>query len=90
MFYLIYSRHLCIKFPPSSSWELQDVLTEWQRVSWWKWAGQMSSEVDRNRYWEILSHALKKYLGQDSSVSVSDDTDHVASGFNDTLPLFLH
>ncbi len=28
----------------------------------------MSSQVDRDRYWEVISHALRKYFSQDKLV----------------------
>lgn len=62
-------RYLCGKFSGSRDINLQQFLSEWQREVWWKWAGQMSSQVDRNRYWEIISHAVRKYFDQDNLVS---------------------
>ena len=52
--------------PPESV----DPLTAWQRTSWWVYAGLMSSAVDRERYWEVVSHALRKYFNQHSKVRV--------------------
>ena len=48
--------------------EAVDPLTAWQRTSWWVYAGLMSSAVDRERYWEVVSHALRKYFNQHSKV----------------------
>ena len=48
--------------------ELQKLLVAWQQGVWWRWAGLMSSQVDRDRYWEVISHALKKFFSQDKLV----------------------
>ena len=67
---MLYCRHLCGKFSEAEgSVCLQDFLLEWQQEVWWKWAGLMSSQVDRDRYWEVVSHALKKYLNQEKMAS---------------------
>ena len=41
----------------------------WQRESWWTYCGALSSEVDRERYWEVVSHALRKHFSQSDLVS---------------------
>ena len=63
-------RYLCTRFSGSDVINLQHFLLEWQVGVWWKWAGQMSSQVDRDRYWEVVSHALKKFFNQDKVVSL--------------------
>ena len=66
--YVPVCRSLCDRLSARPDVQLQDILLEWQRVSWWKWAGQMSSQVDRDRYWDLLSHSLRKFLDQDIMV----------------------
>lgn len=63
-------RYLCTRFSGSDVINLQHFLLEWQLGVWWKWAGQMSSQVDRDRYWEVVCHALRKFFNQDKMVSV--------------------
>ena len=45
------------------------LLLAWQRESWWTYSGALSSEVDRERYWEVVSHALRKHFSQSDLVS---------------------
>ena len=73
-----------MKFSDARNVHVQDLLLEWQRQTWWKWAGQMSSQVDRDRYWETVSHALRKYFNQDSMVR----TKYLA--MSPILPLLQH
>ena len=66
------SRYLCAKCcDPEKGANAQEFLLAWQKEVWWKWAGLMSSQVDRDRYWEVMCHALRKYLEQDKMVSGS-------------------
>ena len=46
----------------------RDLLLLWQRESWWVYAGGLGSEVDRERYWEVVSHALRKFFSQEEEV----------------------
>ena len=57
-----------MRFPGDGSVNLQHFLLAWQQEIWWTWAGQMSSQVDRDRYWEVVSHALRKYFNEDKLV----------------------
>lgn len=41
----------------------------WERESWWTYSGALSSEVDRERYWEVVTHALRKHFSQSDLVS---------------------
>ena len=41
----------------------------WQRESWWTYSGALSSKVDRERYQEVVSHALRKHFCQSNLVS---------------------
>ena len=41
----------------------------WQRESWWTYSGALSSKVDRERYWEVVCHALRKHFSQSDLVS---------------------
>ena len=46
----------------------RDLLLLWQRESWWVYAGGLGSEVDRERYWEAVCHALRKFFSQEEEV----------------------
>ena len=48
-----------------------DLLLPWQQKSWWTYSGVFSSQVDRERYWEVVCHALRKYFNEDSMVSTN-------------------
>ncbi len=58
-------RRLCVA-PPLT--EQCDLLREWVRGAWWEYAITVATEVDRERYWEVVSHSLKKYFNQYSKV----------------------
>ena len=47
----------------------QGLVLAWQRESWWTYSGIMSSEVDRERYWEVVCHALRKHFSESNMVS---------------------
>jgi hypothetical protein len=45
-----------------------ELVLSWQRESWWLYGGVLSSGLDRERYWEAVSHALNKYFNEDPMV----------------------
>ena len=57
-------RKLCSVAVKDSS----ELVLLWQRESWWLYSGVLSSALDRERYWEAVSHALSKYFNEDSMV----------------------
>ena len=56
-------RYLCVCGGSGAS--SRDLLLLWQRESWWVYAGGLGSEVDRERYWEAVCHALRKFFSQE-------------------------
>ena len=61
-------RHLCMCCGCGTS--SRDLLLLWNRESWWVYAGGLGSEVDRERYWEVVCHALRKFCSQQEEVGV--------------------
>ncbi len=59
-------RRLCHSLKPDCA--SHDLLLLWKRESWWAYAGAMSSEVDRDRYSEAVSHTLRKFFLQSEEV----------------------
>ena len=59
-------RHLCRL---QCSVTRRDLVLAWQRESWWTYSGALSSEVDRERYWEVVCRALRKHFSQSDLVS---------------------
>ena len=57
-------RKLCSVAVKDSS----ELVLLWQRESWWLYSGVLSSALDRERYWEAVSHALSKYFNEDFMV----------------------
>ena len=67
MFLHVYcNRYLCVCGGSGAS--SRDLLLLWQRESWWVYAGGLGSEVDRERYWEAVCHALRKFFSQEEEV----------------------
>ena len=62
----IVCRYLCVCGGSGAS--SRDLLLLWQRESWWVYAGGLGSEVDRERYWEAVCHALRKFFSQEEEV----------------------
>lgn len=62
-------RQLCLGSRPGVS--SRELLLLWQRQSWWVYGGVLASEVDRERYWETVSRALRKHFSQSDMVSSS-------------------
>ena len=48
--------------------DASELVLSWQRESWWLYGGVLSSALDRERYWEAVSHALNKYFNEDPMV----------------------
>ena len=65
-FMCIVYRYLCVCGGSGAS--SRDLLLLWQRESWWVYAGGLGSEVDRERYWEAVCHALRKFFSQEEEV----------------------
>lgn len=61
------NRQLCLQC--SAEVTPRDLLLMWERESWWTYSGALSSEVDRERYWEVVTHALRKHFSQSDLVS---------------------
>lgn len=61
------NRQLCLQC--SAEVTPRDLLLMWERESWWTYSGVLSSEVDRERYWEVITHALRKHFSQSDLVS---------------------
>ena len=45
-----------------------DLMLLWQRESWWAYGGVLSSEVDRERFWETVTHTLRKFFSGNEMV----------------------
>ena len=56
-----------------------ELVLSWQRESWWLYSGVLSSALDRERYWEAVSHALNKYFNEDPMVRTCIYTFNMAS-----------
>ena len=62
-FFMCLYRYLCVCGGRGAS--SRDLLLLWQCESWWVYAGVLGSEVDRERYWEAVCHALRKFCSQE-------------------------
>ena len=62
------SRRLCLQTGTEIT-SARDLLHLWQRESWWCYSGLLSSQVDRERYRELTSHALRKHFNTSDLVS---------------------
>ena len=69
LYFPIIYRKLCEE-SIRSTLKSHDLVLLWQRESWWVYAGPLSSELDRERYWETVSHTLNKYFNEDPMVDL--------------------
>lgn len=51
---------------------LSELLHCWLCESYWHYAAQLTTTVDRERYQECVDNALKKYFSESSLVSQND------------------
>ena len=68
MYALLYGLSLYRKLCSVAVKDTSELVLSWQRESWWLYSGVLSSALDRERYWEAVSHALNKYFNEDPMV----------------------